>query len=75
MIYDRNKLVGRPNQRAEIIEMVNSGAKSAAEAKRLFGAPLKRFSAFGYGTFDRPITCCWIDVVGKSFGSPSENPG
>jgi DNA invertase Pin-like site-specific DNA recombinase len=27
----------RPNQRAEIIEMVNSGTKSAAEAARLFG--------------------------------------
>jgi len=39
---ERGRVGGRkpklkPNQRAEIIEMVNSGTKSAAEAARLFG--------------------------------------
>ena len=39
---ERGRVGGRkpklkPNQRAEIIQMVNSGTKSAAEAARLFG--------------------------------------
>jgi DNA invertase Pin-like site-specific DNA recombinase len=39
---ERGRIGGRrpvlkPNQRAEIIQMVNNGAKSAAEAARLFG--------------------------------------
>jgi len=39
---DRGRVGGRkpklkPNQRAEVVEMVNSGTKSAAEAARLFG--------------------------------------
>ena len=39
---ERGRVGGRkpklkPNQRAEIVEMVNSGAKSAAEAARFFG--------------------------------------
>jgi DNA invertase Pin-like site-specific DNA recombinase len=39
---DRGRVGGRKpqlkaNQRAEIIKMVNSGAKGAAEAARLFG--------------------------------------
>jgi DNA invertase Pin-like site-specific DNA recombinase len=58
---ERGRIGGRKsklkaNQRKEIVQMINSGAKSAAEAARLFDVNRSTISTFGCGTLEHPVT-------------------